>query len=158
MKKVSMVLLFALVTMVSYSQTTIGGIGSINFRSSFDANYGGWVDFGNWGIDFMNGATLSNESPMSYIYGNSKKYTAGSTYQNYGVHKSYRGLDNNYYSYGGGIQNLTDITTSGNENSVLPYVIFGMGHRFSNDTYFMKGQVIVSKITSVGFGFGIILK
>ncbi len=147
-----------LVSYVSYGQTTIGGVTSINFRGAFDANYGGWIDFKEWGFDYINGATLSDESATSYLIGKSDKFTAGSFYRNYGIHRNYKGSDGYYYSIGGGIQSITDITTSGNETKSLPFLNFGMGQRFSNDSYFVKGQLNIGKITSFGVGFGLVIK
>ena len=157
MKKL-LVFSMLLVSYVSYGQTTIGGVTSINFRGAFDANYGGWIDIKEWGFDYVAGATLSDETPDAYLIGKSTKYTAGSVYQNYGIHRNYKGLDGYYYSIGGGIQSITDITTSGNEISSLPYANFSMGQRFSNDTYFIKGMVNLGKITSFGIGFGLVIK
>lgn len=157
MKKL-LVFSMVLVSFVSYGQTTIGGVASVNIRSSFDANYGGWIDFPKWGLDYLTGAALSGDNPSPYYTGKSSKYTAGYYYRNYGLHKNYLGLDGYYYSIGGGIQNVVDMTTSGDESKILPYFNFGVGHRFSNDTYFLKGQINIGKVPSVGFGFGIVLK
>jgi hypothetical protein len=154
MKKVSMVVLFTLVTMASFSQnkTTIGFMGGFGLNSSISANYGLWADFGKWGGSFTNGASLSNEDPTDYIYGNTQKYTAGSSYYNIGVHKN--GVFNNENVFaGGGIQRITNITTNGfEEASTLPYVNVGIKKEILYGV--IRAEVIVSKIPSIGIGWG----
>ncbi len=153
MKKVSMVLLFALVTIVSFGQnkTTLGFMGGFGLNSSISANYGVWADFGKWGGSFTNGASVSNEDPTAYIYGNASKYTAGSSYYNIGVHKN--GVFNKNVFVGGGIQRVTDITTNGfEEASTLPYVNVGIKKEILYGV--VRGEIILSKIPSIGLGWG----
>ena len=153
MKKVSMVLLFALVTIVSFSQnkTTLGFMGGFGLNSSISANYGVWADFGNWGGSFTNGASVSNEDPTDYIYGNASKYTAGSSYYNIGVHRNNL-FDKNVF-VGVGIQRITDITTNGfEEASTLPYVNVGIKKEILYGV--VRGEVILGKIPSIGIGWG----
>ena len=157
MKKLLLVFAVTLVTFVSYGQTTIGVMGSLNVRESFDSNYGGWIDFKKFGIEYLHGAEMSNNSPIPYLNGSVKKYVAGSYYRNFGLHLNSQ-IENVILSYGGGIQNVTDITTSGLEPNTLPYVSLGVGRKFSNDNYFLKGNLILGKISSIGIGFGIVLR
>ncbi len=148
-----MVLLFALVTIVSFGQnkTTLGFMGGFGLNSSISANYGVWADFGKWGGSFTNGASVSNEDPTAYIYGNASKYTAGSSYYNIGVHKN--GVFNKNVFVGGGIQRVTDITTNGfEEASTLPYVNVGIKKEILYGV--VRGEIILSKIPSIGLGWG----
>ena len=154
MKKVSMVLLFTLVTMVSFSQnkSSFGFMGGIGLNSAISANYGGWIDNGKWGASFTHGAEVSNEDPTAYIYGNASKYTAGSSYYNLGVYRS--GLFNEERIFlGGGIQRITDISTNGFEKAqTLPYVNIG----FKRDISFgcLRVELVMAKIPSIGIGWG----
>jgi hypothetical protein len=157
MKKVSMVLLFTLITMASFSQnkTTLGLMGGIGLNSSISANYGAWVDFGLWGGSFSNGAQLSNEDPTDYIYGNATKYTAGSSYYNIGIHRNAAFRNENLF-VGGGVQRITDITTNGFEKaSTLPYINVGLKKK--TDYGVFRGEVILGKIPSIGIGWGFVL-
>ena len=148
-----MVVLFTLVTMVSFSQnkTTLGFMGGVGLNSSISANYGVWLDVGGWGGSFTNGASLSNEDPTDYIYGNASKYTAGSSYYNIGVHKN--GVFNENVFVGGGIQRITDITTNGFEKaSTLPYVNVGLRKEIIYGV--IRAEVVLGKIPSLGIGWG----
>ena len=154
MKKL-LVLTMVLASFVSYGQrskTTIGFMGGFGLNSSISANYGLWADFGKWGGSFTNGASVSNEDPTAYIYGNASKYTAGSSYYNIGVHKN--GVFNNENVFaGGGIQRITDITTNGfEEGKTLPYVNVGIKKEILYGV--VRAEVIVAKIPSIGIGWG----
>jgi hypothetical protein len=153
MKKV-LVLTMVLASFVSYGQkkTTLGFMGGFGLSSSISANYGGWVDNGKWGVSYTNGASVSNEDPTAYIYGNASKYTAGNSYYNLGVFRS--GLFNEERIFlGGGIQRVTDISTNGFEKAkTLPYVNIG----FKRDISFgsVRVELVMAKIPSIGIGWG----
>jgi hypothetical protein len=154
MKKVLMVTMITLTSLTMYAQnkTTIGFMGGFGLNSSISANYGVWADFGKWGGSFTNGASLSNEDPTDYIYGNASKYTAGSSYYNIGVHRN-EAFNNKNLFVGGGIQKITDITTNGfEEGSILPYVNVGLKKDISFGV--IRGEVILGKIPSIGIGWG----
>ena len=157
MKKLIVVASMILVSYVSNAQTTIGVTSSINGRGALDVNYGGWIDFRKWGVDYVSGAQISNNDPKPFILGQAKSYTAGSFYRNYGIHVNEK-VEGTIVSWGGGIQDITDITTSGNISNTLPYISLGVGKNFSNDAYNIKGTLVIAKIPSIGIGFGIILK
>lgn len=143
------------VSSVSFAQkksTTLGFMGGFGLNSSISANYGAWIDLGKWGASFTNGASVSNDDPTDYIYGNAAKYTAGSSYYNLGVHKN--GVFNNQNLFlGAGIQKITDITTNGFEKgSTLPYV--NLGIKKSIGFGVIRAEVIAAKIPSIGIGWG----
>ena len=131
---------------------SIGVMGGFCLGSTISGTYGFWADFGKWGVSYTNGATTSNEDPTDYIYGNSSSYKAGSTYYNVGIHKN--GVFNNENLFiGCGLQDITDITTKGNnEGMYLPYVNVGI----KKDIFYgcVRGEVVISKIPSIGLGWG----
>jgi hypothetical protein len=132
---------------------TIGVMGGFSLMSSISATYGFWGDFGKWGISYTNGAVLGNDDPTDYINGVSESYTAGSSYYNIGIHRN--GVFNNENVFvGGGLQNITDITTKGfNEGMYVPYVNIGI----KKEIFFgcVRGEIVISKISSIGLGWGI---
>jgi hypothetical protein len=152
MKKVSMILLFTLVTITSLAQnkTTVGFMGGFGLNSSISGNYGVWVDLGEWGGNFTKGASVSNDDPTDYIYGNASKYTAGSSYYSFGIHRN--GVFPNLF-VGLGFQKITNITTNGFEGgSTLPYVNVGIKKEISFGVF--RGEVVLGTFPSIGFGWG----
>ena len=163
MKKVLLGLVLVLGTLVSNAQdyklqVTIGGISGITFGGSLNANYGGWVDFGIGGIQYLSGAVVSNENPSNYINGKSNSYTAGSTYHNIGVFYNANKFDELKYNLimGGGVQSYTDITTDGLKTGYYPLVIVGTSFDLGySKQYTLKLDASISKITSLNVGIGI---
>jgi len=154
MKKVIMVSLFALVTMVSYSQnkTNVGFMGGFGLNSSVSANYGMWVDFGGLGVSVTRGASLSNEDPTDYIYGNASKYTAGNSYTNFGLHYNNIFKNKNLFT-GVGVQSIRDISTNGFEKAqITPYVNFGAKKEIFYGI--VRAEVVLAKIPSINVGWG----
>ena len=131
---------------------SIGVMGGFCLGSTISGTYGFWGDFGKWGVSYTNGVTTSNDNPNDYINGKSSSYTAGSTYFNIGIHRN--GVFNNENLFvGGGLQDITDITTSGNDKGMyLPYVSVGI----KKDILYgcLRGEVVISKIPSIGIGWG----
>jgi hypothetical protein len=132
---------------------SIGVMGGFSLLSSISATYGFWGDFGKWGVNYTNGAVVSNEDPTNYINGKSSSYTAGSSYYNIGIHRN--GVFNNENVFvGGGLQNITDITTKGkNEGMYVPYVNVGIKKEIFYGC--VRGEIVISKIPSIGLGWGI---
>jgi hypothetical protein len=132
---------------------SVGVMGGFSLLSSISATYGFWADFGKWGVNYTNGAVVSNEDPTDYINGVSSSYTAGSSYYNIGIHRN--GVFNNENVFvGGGLQNITDITTKGaNEGMYVPYVNVGIKKEIFYGS--VRGEIIISKIPSIGLGWGI---
>jgi len=132
---------------------SIGVMGGFCVGSSISATYGAWADFGKWGVSYMNGATTSNESPNDYINGKSSSYTAGYSYFNIGIHRN--GVFNNENLFvGGGLQDITNISTSGMDKGMyVPYANVGI----KKEIFFgcVRAEVIISKIPSIGLGWGI---
>lgn len=131
---------------------SIGVMGGFSLLSSISATYGFWGDFGKWGVSYTNGAVLGNEDPTDYINGVSSSYTAGSSYYNIGIHRN--GVFNNENVFvGGGLQNITDITTKGsNEGMYVPYVNVGIKKEIFYGC--VRGEIVISKIPSIGLGWG----
>ncbi len=139
-------------TMYAQNKTTIGFMGGFGLNSSISANYGLWLDYGGIGIDFSRGASLSNEDPTDYIYGNASKYTAGSSYYNFGLHYNNAFKNKNLFT-GVGVQSIRDITTNGfEESTLLPYVNFGAKKEIFYGV--VRAEVVLSKIPSIGIGWG----
>jgi hypothetical protein len=132
---------------------SIGVMGGFSLSSSISATYGFWGDFGKWGINFTNGAVVSNEDPTNYINGAVSSYTAGSSYYNIGIHRN--GVFNNKNLFvGGGLQDITDITTKGdNEGMYVPYVNVGIKKEIAFGS--VRAEIVISKISSIGLGWGI---
>ena len=131
---------------------SIGVMGGFCLGSTISATYGFWGDFGKWGVSYTNGVTTSNDSPDDYINGVSSSYTAGSTYYNIGIHRN--GVFNNENLFvGGGLQNITDITTDGFDKGMyVPYVNVGIKKEIIFGS--VRGEVVISKIPSIGIGWG----
>jgi hypothetical protein len=132
---------------------SIGVMGGFGVMSTFSANYGAWVDFGKWGVNFSNGAALSNNDPTDYINGKASSYTAGSSYYNIGIHKN--GVFNNQNLFiGGGLQDITDISTDGFDNGMyVPYLNIGIKKEIFIGS--VRVEAVISKIPSIGLGWGI---
>jgi hypothetical protein len=132
---------------------SIGVMGGFCLGSTISATYGFWGDFGKWGVSYTNGAVLGNDDPTDYINGVSSSYTAGSSYYNIGIHRN--GVFNNENVFvGGGLQNITDITTKGkNEGMYVPYVNVGIKKEIFYGC--VRGEIVISKIPSIGLGWGI---
>ena len=131
---------------------SIGVMGGFCLGSTISATYGFWGDFGKWGVSYTNGVTTSNDSPDDYINGVSSSYTAGSTYYNIGIHRN--GVFNNENLFvGGGLQNITDITTDGFDKGMyVPYVNVGIKKEIIFGS--VRGEVVISKIPSISIGWG----
>ena len=129
---------------------SIGGVGITNMATG---SYGGWIDYDKWGVSFSTGAGLSNEDPTSYIYGKADKYTAGSTFTNFGIHR-YGLFASQNISLGVGIQKSTNITTNGYEKgSTLPYVAVGFNKETCAGVF--RFEALMSKIPIFGLGWGV---
>ncbi len=131
---------------------SVGVMGGFCVGSTISATYGFWGDFGKWGVSYTNGVTTSNDDPNDYINGVSSSYTAGSTYYNIGIHRN--GVFNNENLFvGGGLQNITDITTDGFDKGMyVPYVNVGIKKEIFYGC--LRGEVVISKIPSIGIGWG----
>ena len=140
------------------NKITIGGMSGITFGGTLNANYGGWVDFGKFGIQYLYGARVSDESSSNYINGRTNSYTAGSTYNNIGAYGILPKFDNTEMNIimGGGIQSSSDITTEGLKSQTSPLFIVGL----QTDLGYMKQYTFrvdasLSQIMSINIGFGI---
>jgi hypothetical protein len=152
-----------LVSFVSYGQEdykpqiTIGGMSGVTFGGSFNANYGGWVDFGDGGVQYLYGAVVSNDNPYNYIMGKANSYTAGSTYNNIGAYYNSPKFDNTKINlfFGGGVQLSNDITTEGFKKDWSPLAILGatmdLGY---NNKYTLRTDFSISSISSLNIGIG----
>ena len=162
MKKL-LVFSMLLVSFVSYGQdykpqVTIGGMSGVTFGGSLNANYGGWVDFGKFGVQSLYGAVVSNNNPYDYINGKSKSYTAGSTYTNIAAYYNGTKFDNTKINvfFGLGVQLLSDITTEGIKKDNLPLGILGVAMDLGYDNrYTLRTDFSLSSIASLNIGIGI---
>ena len=162
MKKL-LVFSMVLVSFVSYGQDykeqfTIGGMSGVTFGGSLNANYGGWIDNGKIGIQYLYGAVVSNNNPYNYINGKSDSYTAGSTYSNIGTYYNCPKIDNSKINlfFGVGFQLSNDITTEGTKSGSSPLGILGASMDLGyNNQYKLRTDISLSSISSLNFGIGI---
>jgi hypothetical protein len=163
MKKL-LVLIMVLASFVSYGQEdykpqiTIGGMSGVGFGGLLNTNYGGWVDFGDGGIQYLYGVIVSDNDPYEYINGNRSSYTAGSTYSNFGAYYNSPKFDNTKINlfFGGGVQLSNDITTEGIKKDYSPLAILGASMDLGYyNRYTLRTDFSLSSISSVNIGIGI---
>jgi hypothetical protein len=162
MKKL-LVATFMFASFVSYGQNykskvTIGGMSGVTFGGSLNANYGGWVEIGNFGVQYLYGVRASNDNAMNYINGKTNSYTAGSTYNNIALYGALPKFDNTDLNIimGGGVQSSTDITTEGFKNDTSPLFVVGLQTDLGYfKQYTIRTDVSISQIMSLNIGFGI---
>lgn len=136
----------------------------------FSPSWGAWIDLGKFGVEYHTGVgvNMNDINATNYVNGKTNEWTAGGVSRSVGVFRKRREI-----YYGGGVQfaeiiGLKNVTaqykignttynyntpTMTDDNKVYPYVTIGYMTKLGQSFSFKSG-LIVSKISSINFGFG----
>ncbi len=143
---------------------TTGGLGidmSSQYNNGMTYHYGVSLETDlpeiSIGFQYSFGAGLTNEDPTKYINGNAENFTAGFTLNNIGSYYIQHNSQTESVYYGGGIQNITAIST--NPDPLVwtaPYGILGINKYFGyNNQFALKAELNIGMVSSVNIGWGI---
>lgn len=166
---------------------SLGGVfGYSTFMGEISAtsvSYGGYVDFGYFGLEYHSSASLNTKSPDSYINGQTNKYVGGGGTMNIGFFSKFKPYEKGTLYMGLGAQSYTEISVENvtqtipyswynpitrkyemrtqnvttpqvvEDKKVIPYFTIGTLQKL-NDNFTFKAGLILSECSMINIGVG----